>query len=141
MSTFIIATDWENWIDEDVRNQITGTDDTNLDEVEKMAIQMVRDACYGKYDMDTELAKTTTSRNQTLIRWVMCIAVYFLYNKVNDLQIPDRVLQNYEDVRNELRMVAEGKTPIEFERLEDSDGYDLTSFEYGSEDRRSHDFY
>ena len=102
MSGFITIDDWNEWIDSTVRDQITGGDDTQLDKHENMAIQMVRDATTGKYNMDAELAKSGDSRNETLIRYVMSAAVYFLYNSVNDLQIPERVLQNYEDIREEL---------------------------------------
>ena len=62
MSSFITTTDWDEWIDEAVRTQIAGSGDTQLDKHENMAVQMVRDACTGKYDMDTELAKTTTRK-------------------------------------------------------------------------------
>lgn len=142
MSGFITIDDWNEWIDPTVRDQITGGDDTQLDKHENMAIQMARDATTGKYNMDAELAKSGDSRNETLIRYVMSAAVYFLYNSVNDLQIPERVLQNYEDIREELKLIATGKMNVEFDRLPDPDGDgDITNFKWGSEDRRDHDAY
>ncbi len=142
MSTFIGIADWEEWVDKTIIDQITSNDDSKLGKHENMAIQMVRDAASGKYDMDTELGKTGDSRNETLIRYVMSGAVYFLYNSVNDLQVPDRVLQNYEDVRDELKLISSGKMNVEFDRLEDPDNDgDITNFKYGSEDRRENNPY
>ena len=140
-NTFLKSTDYDNWIGETLMRQIIGTDFSLLDSPENMAQAMINDACADKYDMAAEFARTGDNRNQTLRRWMLSLAAYFIYHDIADVDIPERVIKDYDDVRSELNMVRSGKSAVSFSRLEDEDGYDQTSFSYGSDDVRSHDIY
>lgn len=138
MSSFISKTDYKGWIDADLIDQITGGDDTNLDGPEEIAAQMIRDKTYGKYDIDAEFAKTGTNRNRTLIRWMLSIAVYFIYHDISDDDIPARVIKDYDDCVAELEKIASGKGSVDFERLTNTEGVSVTTFQYGCDQVRSH---
>lgn len=141
MSTFLKRTDYDSWVGVSIMQQLIGTNNARLDDPELMAQGMITDACGDKYDMVTEFARTSTSRNNTLKRWMLSLATYFLYHDIADIDTPDRVVKDYDDTRAELRDIASGKRDVNFSRLTDDDGYSLTSFTYGSDTVRTHDPY
>lgn len=141
MSAFITKDDYNTWIGPQMLVQIIGTDYTLLEPSERMAEQMIRDATEGKYDLNGELAKTGTSRNQTLIRWMLSIATYFIYHDIADQDIPERVIKDYDDVRKELDAIAAGKRGVGLDPLTGADGLPTTSFQWGSEPARSHNYH
>jgi hypothetical protein len=140
-NTFLKSTDYDNWIGETLMRQIIGTDFSLLNSPENMAQAMVTDACGNKYDLPAEFAKTGDDRNHTLRRWMLSIAAYFIYHDIADVDIPERIIKDYDDVRSELAQIASGKRDVDFTRLEDEDGYDQTNFMYGSDSVRTHDIY
>ena len=96
-------------IPESILSQITDSFDHVLNQAEKQAIALVRDALAGKYDLDTELQKNHDERHQSLVRWITDLVIYFIYNRVPDMQIPERVWKNYDDTRKELELISLGK--------------------------------
>lgn len=140
-NTFLRSTDYDNWIGETLMRQIIGTDFDLLNSPENMAQAMITDACGTKYNLPAEFAKTGDNRNHTLRRWMLSIAAYFIYHDIADVDIPERIIKDYDDVRSELSQIASGKRGVDLDSLEDEDGNDLTSFSYGSDSVRSHDIY
>jgi hypothetical protein len=140
-NNFIKANDYNSWIGESIMRQIIGTDFDQLDSPENMAQSMITDACGKKYDLDAEFAKTGDSRNNTLRRWMLSLAAYFIYHDIADVDIPERIIKDYDDTRSELAQVSAGKRSVDFSVLEDEDGNSKTSFMYGSETARTHDIY
>lgn len=141
MSSFLTKEDYDTWIGPSMLGKIIGTNYALLEPSERMAEQMVRDATEGKYNLNGELQKTGTSRNQTLVRWMLSIAAYFIYHDIADQDIPERVLKDYDDVRAELNLIASGKRGVGLDPLTEADGSPVTSFAWGSEPKRSHNFY
>jgi len=121
--------------------QLIGTTTSLLETPEDMAQSTIVDACGDKYDMPAMFAASGSSRNNTLIRWMLSLSTYFLYHDIADVDVPERVIKDYDDVRADLKLVASGKMDVSFTRLEDEDGNDKTSFLYGSEAVRTHDPY
>lgn len=141
MSAFLKRTDYDSWVGVSIMQKLIGTDKSKLDEPELMAQGMITDACGDKYDMTAEFARTSTSRNSTLKRWMLSLATYFLYHDIADVDTPDRVVKDYDDTRAELAQIASGKRDVNFARLTDAEGYSKTSFSYGGDDPRTHDPY
>jgi phage gp36-like protein len=141
MSTFLTKDDYKGWLSTDLLDQITGGDDTALDNPELMAEQRIKDATLAKYNTDAEFAKSGSSRNRTLLRWMLSIACYFIYHDIADDDIPARVIKDYDDCVAELEKVAAGKLSVDFDRLTETDGTTTTLFKYGSDTARSHSPY
>lgn len=117
-------------------NQITDNDPTILTSAESKAIAMVIDSTNQWYDINSELSKTGTDRNHTLVRLLTDITTYFIYDRIPDTQVPDRVIKNYDDAREDLKRIEDRKRPIALKKLE-IDSVPKTKFRYGGEPRRS----
>jgi len=141
MSTFLLKTDYKGWLSESLIDQITGGDDTALETPELIAEQRIKDACSSKYAIDAEFSKTDSSRNMTLIRWMLSISCYFIYHDISDDDIPARVIKDYDDCCDELDKIASGKLSTSLDKLTEADGTNTTLFKWGSDTPRSHSPY
>lgn len=141
MSAFITQGDYDTWIGPQMLKQIIGTNYALLEPSERIAEQMVRDAVTGKYNISQELTQAGDNRNQTLLRWMLSIATYFIYHDIADQDVPERVLKDYDDVRKELDLIAAGKRGVALLPLTGADGQPSTAFTWGSQSARTHDFY
>ena len=141
MSSFLLKTDYKGWLAESLIDQITGGDDTALETPESIAEQRIKDACSAKYNVDVEFAKSGTSRNMTLIRWMLSISCYFIYHDISDDDIPARVIKDYDDCCAELDKIAAGKLSTSLDKLTEADGTNTTLFKWGSDTPRSHSPY
>ncbi len=113
---------------------------TELVNAERFAISAVTDATASRYDIAAELLKSGTTRNNTLVRWLATLAAYHLYGSVADVEVPERIIKNYDDVREELRLVNQGKMSVQLSRVQ-VDGESVTKFMAGSDTRRSQNPY
>lgn len=139
--SFLQKTDYKGWISTDLLNQITGNDDTALETPEEIAEQRIKDACAAKYSIDSEFAKTSTSRNRTLLRWMLCLSVYYIYHDIPDNDVPARVIKDYDDCIAELEQIATGKLSVELDRIVETDGTTTTNFKWGADTARNHSPY
>ncbi len=141
MSTFLTTTDFQTRLSDRVIELLSGGVDTPLDNASNEASGILRDRLYDKYQIDGELAKTSTSRNATLVRYALSIAVYSLYSKVPDEEIPERVVKDYDDAMEDLRLISQGKLSTTLPLNTDSDGNTTVRVRMGSNDPRSHNPY
>lgn len=132
--------DFKGVLSDRILNMLNSTDDLELINAEVQAIAMVRDALGEKFNLDAELSATGTSRNATLLRWLVSLSAYFIYGQASGDDTPERIIKNYDDVRAELLKVSQGKMNVSLIRAT-SDGEKVTRFQYGSETRRSHNPY
>jgi phage gp36-like protein len=106
---FLTYSDITQKVPDAILAQITDNLDSVLDQAENQAIAFVRDHLTGRYDLNAELQKTGQDRHPTLVRWLTDIVIYYIYNRIADAQIPDRIWKNYDDTRAELREISQGK--------------------------------
>jgi hypothetical protein len=92
----------------------------------------------GNYNIGLELSKTGSSRHQALLGWMLYLSVYFLYERIPDSELPDRVVKNYDDTMEMLRQIARGKTPTTLTPVT-VDGKAKRTFRMGSNTPRSHE--
>jgi hypothetical protein len=135
---FLLEDDFKLKIDAGIRTQIIDTDDSVMDEAELQATAIIQDALSHIYDLDAEFAKTSTDRHKNLIRWMLNLSVYFIYERVPDMQVPERVVKNYDDTVNEIKSIESGKRNTTLTKLIDEDGNNNTIFRWGSNTKRSH---
>lgn len=140
--TFLTIADFTLKLSEDIRNQITDSDDTILDDAEIQATAIIQDAFFDKYDLNAEFAKAGSSRHKNLVRWMLNLTVYFIYERVPDVQVPERVVKNYNDTLTELERIETGKRNTSLQKLDnEKTGRPETNFRWGSNTKRSHDLY
>jgi len=87
---FLSADDFKGALATGLLTQLRGTADANLAAAELNAISEL-DPLKERYDIDAELAKTTTGRNKVLIRILVSLTAYWLFNTVPDDDPPSGI--------------------------------------------------
>ncbi len=134
---FLDENDFKGIIAASTLANLKGTDSENLVEAEKFAISELS-CLYSLYDIDGELAKTSTSRNKELVRILVSITAYYLYNTVIDDEIPERIKDNFDKEYQHIIDVCNGLAST-LDSLTDDDGETITRFRSDADDQRSHD--
>ncbi|MBK7097894.1 MAG: DUF1320 family protein [Sphingobacteriales bacterium] len=120
-----------------------------LEAADKIASDTIATKAGVLYDIDGELAKTGDNRNGYIISQALSIAIYELYQRTDDYDIPDKVIKNYNDTINILDEVSRGKEPLNLppkpsgDNGENNDGEHVSSSGFGlrrlgSAKKRSH---
>lgn len=76
------------------------------------AVEEVRSYLSARYDLDTELAKSGTSRNVRIVNLVREIAIYNCYKISNPANMPEIRLQIYRDTVKALEKLQGEKASI-----------------------------
>ncbi len=104
---------------------LDNVDDNSPDVFDRAALEgqsIVRDYLI-RYDIDTELAKTGTNRHASIIFYLKNICLYILYERIEDDDVPERIIKNYNDTIETLREIAQGELPLSLPIKEvDTDG-------------------
>ena len=124
-----------------IRNQrLTQLLDTTgsvlLDDAEATALQVIKDALFELYDVDTIFSQTGANRDKQVVRWVCNLAIYYLHERLPDNQIPEHVSANYEETMDFLKALELGKRSVQLPRKQDSTGQQKTKLKWGSAPRR-----
>jgi hypothetical protein len=148
MSSFIDRSDYNYHIKSNRLDQILDDEDVNiiadelLDDAEEEAVQEVKDALHGKYDVVKIFNKTGSARPKNVLRWVKVLTISMIYERIPDELIPEQVLKNAEEVRKILAAIADGKRSVDLPLMEqvNDDGTTgpVTKFRWGSNSSRSH---
>ncbi len=98
-----------------------------------------------KYAIDDELAKLGDDRHKSVVFYIKNICLYILYERIEDDDVPDRIIKNYDDTIETLRDISKGKLTIGLPLAQiDTDGDGIpdtyrTQFRWGSEPKRKYD--
>ena len=111
----------------------------NLNQAEALSISEL-DPLRGKFNIDAELDKSGTARNSVLVRIMVHITAYYLYNTVPDDEVPERITDNWKKELAIIEKMATGKINSTLETLS-LDGKTVTHFRWGSNKKRSHELY
>ena len=65
-----------------------------LRDAESRAIAVVKDALHSRYDVDAIFAETGSDRAQQVLWWCINLVTYYIYNRIPDSQVPQRVVKN-----------------------------------------------
>lgn len=138
MSNYIQKDDYYYKIRGTRLDQILKDDDSLLDNAEDAAIQVVKDALHSRYDIDTIFSKTGANRDQQVLRWISTIVLYYVYERINDKVVPQRVIDNYDETMEFLKELEKGKRSTQLPRITKEDGKPKSIFRWGSNTKRSH---
>ena len=138
--SFLSINDYDVSISEDMLSQLIENDEEKLNASESDAAQVIVDRIGSKYAVASELQKQGDVRNRTLVRWMRVISLYFIYGRVPDEQIPERIIKDYDDAIKELDKISQGKYSTSLPRVQEN-GAVRTSLRMGSNPPRSHNPY
>lgn len=139
MSNWIASTDYKPMVRDNHLSQIIDADNVLLDSVELTAIQVVKDALHQWYDTDAIFATTGANRPPQVLRWCIVLAVYYLYERVPDKLVPERVSRNYDQTIEMLRDISDAKVSLDLPLKQTADSENVTKFRWGSQTARGHD--
>ena len=145
MSTFISADDYKPFIKDRNLQQMLDGESIALDQAEDTAITTVKDALFQWYNTDAIFSTTGDARPKQVIRWVVCLSLYYLYERLPAAVMPDRIKNNYDEVMRWLLDIEDGKKPVDLPHKQSADGtgtlQDKTKFRWGNGIKpRSHEF-
>lgn len=83
-----------------------------LDAAETEAAGMIRKHLGNRYNMDVEVAKSGAARNPVLLRWAKVLVIYYIYERIPDELVPERVVKNYDEVMKALEKIEDGDADI-----------------------------
>lgn len=110
---YVTKADYKGKISVDLLNLLLAEDEsTILAMSSNIAEDTISSTAGVLYDTATELAKTSTARNYYLLNLAIDIALYIIYQRSDDEQIPEKVVKNHDDAINDLQKISVGKISI-----------------------------
>lgn len=138
MAAYLIEADFKTVL-RDVRlTQIVEGSTTLLADVSDEAQAKITDSLDALYDTDVIFAKTGTNRDKNVLRWMKMIALYYLYSRVEDDLVPERVIKDYDDTLKTLERIEDAIINAKLPRRIDTKGETKTKFRWGSNPKREH---
>lgn len=120
---------------------LKGTGGANLAKAEELAKSEL-DPLRSKFDITAELAKSGATRHTVIVRMMLNITAYYLYNTVVDVEIPERIATNFDNEKKFIEKLAAGKASSTIAVLKDEvTGEDVTIVSWNSNRKRSHELY
>lgn len=142
MSTFLTKADYRSAIKSYRFDQLLADEDHTpedvMDDAESEAIATIKDALFAYYDVDAIFAAVGEARKKNVINWVRCISLYYIFRRIPDDLVPERVVKDYDDCMEMLDAIADGKRSVDLPRLLDDEENAITKFKWGSRPARSH---
>jgi hypothetical protein len=138
MSTFITDDDYLLYKRQAIINQLTDTTSTLLDTAESTAIAVIKDALHSRFDTNAIFATTGANRPAQVVRWGVILVLYYVYQRVADAVVPQRVLDDYDEVLGILKAISDGKMSVDLPRLTDDEDKPKSKFRGGSQPTRTH---
>ena len=140
MSSFITQADYLTYIRDANLTRLIEGNAALLEDAEATAIATVRDSLFQYYKVDDLFALTGAARPKQVVRWVVTLALYYLYERLPAAVMPDRAKSNYDQVTTWLGQIEDGRKSLDLPHELKSDGETSTSkFRWGfGEAARSH---
>jgi hypothetical protein len=93
-------------------NTAGGEGTATLTEVSKSAEDIITSYASVLYNPVGEFTKTGVNRNYQILNWAINIALYLMYQKIEDYDVPNKVIKNYDDTIEELQKLSVGKIKV-----------------------------
>lgn len=138
MSNYIDRADYISKIRDKRLDQLIDNTPAILDNEEETAIQVIKDALHSKYDTNAIFSKTGINRDKQVVRWACNLVLYYVYARLPDKLIPERIENDYVETIEYLKALESGKRSTQLPRIEDSEGKPPTNNRWGSRPPRTH---
>lgn len=118
---YIQQTDYKGRISYDLLQMAIEEDDEVLTYCSKIAEDSLKGYLGQLYDIDPELEKTALNRNYQLLSWALSIAVYHIFLRLPDVDIPEKVKKDYDECITDLADISKGKFTINLPARQDEE--------------------
>ena len=136
---FLQDSDFTNKLAISVKAQLLDGSADAFDLAELSAMAHIENSLSELYDLNAEFAKVDSERHRSLVDWTLNLAMYFLYERIPDDQLPPRVVKNYDDTLSIIGKIESGKKNTTLAKLvSETTGKKRTSFRWGSQAKKTH---
>lgn len=120
---YIQKTDYIGRITMSLLDILLAEDSTGiLDAASKEAEDIIASMAGVLYDIAPELSETGNARNGYILGLAKSIGLYFIYQRADDEEIPQKVIKNYDDAMNDLERISTGKKALALPAKPGDDG-------------------
>lgn len=116
---FIVKSDLLTYIDESTIDQITDNTDTYVAEAIQDAEQRIREKISPRFDMDSELNKTGSNRQRSLLKHCINLSIYFLFQRLYTDVLPEGRVEGKDEAEQWLDDVYNGKLNVTLDTNDD----------------------
>lgn len=142
MSSFLTKADYRSAIRSYRFDQLLADDDHTpeyiMDDAEGEAVATVRDALHTYYDVNALFAARGDARHKSVVHWVRCLALYYIFRRLPDDLVPERVIKDYDHCLERLDALAAGRRGADLPAREPGGDTAPTKSRWGSRPARSH---
>lgn len=135
---FITDDDYKKQIKEANLLAMIENDLPTREDAELSAISQVKDYLFELYDTDAIFSATGTDRHPYLVRCVINVVLYILYQRLPKRMVPELIQKNYDETLSYLERVNDGKIAADLPKVLTSEDKPETRFRWGSADARSY---
>ena len=138
---YVEIIDFTPFIKETRLEQMLDGDTQALPLAVEIAVGVVNDALYSRYNTELIFAKVGNDRHKQVVRWVIVLSLYYLYERLPDKLVPERIVKNYDDTIALLTDIEDAKKSTNLPLLASTDNgivTPFTKFRWGSIPPRTH---
>jgi phage gp36-like protein len=104
---FISSSDYDSTIKAEILT-LTQGNEASRQKAEQDAISQVKGYLGGRFDIEYELSLLDAERNDNLIRWIIDISLYRLYNRRGEIEMPPERGVNFDTAIEQLKDARAG---------------------------------
>lgn len=116
----LVKADLLRYIDLSTLDQLTGGNDTYVDEAISDAETRVREKISPRFDLDAEFAKVGAARNQSLVKHAIGLSIYYLFQRLYTNVLPEGRVEAYDMAEAWLTDVYEGRITVEMDKKDEA---------------------
>ena len=111
---YVQKSDYKGRIAVELLNLLIAEDETGiLAEASKIGEDTIASQVNVLYDVTGEFAKVGANRNYYILTMAINIALYNIYQRAEDEDIPKKVIKNHDDTMAELAQITKGKNSLD----------------------------
>jgi len=119
---YVTKTDYKGRITIDLLNLLLAEDEASiLADASKTAEDTIASQVNTIYSVNAELQKSGAARNFFILNMAVSIALYYIYQRADDNDVPEKVIKNYDDVMDALAAISKGKQTLDLPARSDTD--------------------
>jgi phage gp36-like protein len=117
---FIVKSDLLTYIDESTIDQLTDGTDAHVDEAIKDAEERIREKISPRFDMDTELVKTGTNRQRSLLKHCINLTIFYLFQRLYTDVLPEGRVEGRDEAEQWLSDVYNGNLNVSLDKIDEA---------------------
>ncbi len=111
---YVTKSDYKGRITIDLLNLLLAEDEANiLSDASKTAEDTISSQVNTIYSVNAELQKVGAARNFFILNMAVSIALYFIYQRSDDNEVPEKVIKNHDDTMDALAAISKGKQTLD----------------------------